>query len=230
MGFLVRIGRRVQPLAYTGFTTADYLSRADTALANEPLTFFAWAFCEGIGSGAASTLVNLADGGGANGRFNMAVGTSDLLAASKATDGGTVGSASLASPFPARRWTACTAVFQAGNARAAWMDGEKATNATNVAADPSVDFQTVGARRQASVTSPFAGHLALPTVWAAALPDAAVAQLAGGAAPWLVMPEAIVRAWWMLPGFPPGHDFSGLGAHLAMTGSLRPGLTPPVRL
>ena len=59
MSVLVRIPKRPQPLSYTGWSAANYLSRADATLDNEPMTFFAWASCEGIGDGASDTVLAL---------------------------------------------------------------------------------------------------------------------------------------------------------------------------
>lgn len=231
MGFLLRPLRGVQPLSYTGWSSSNYLTRTDSALTNEPVTLFAW--IRHPSAAAVRVAVGLDRGLTTNpGHFLLWASAADAVQASKGINGGADAQATVGTTF-VDRFIPAAALFEGNSSRYAWANGIKSSQNTSALSsqDPSITTQTVGRylRTNAPGPAPFTdGHIALATIWNAVLTDPELAVLAAGVFPGLVRPDAIVRAWWMLPGYPPGHDFSGQGAHLTLTGTIRPGATPPV--
>lgn len=76
---------------------------------------------------------------------------------------------------------------------------------------------------------PFDGLMAEVGLWNVALNNAEIAALAEGVSPLLIRPQNL-RGYWPLSGTgSPEPDYSGLGSHATINGSLSAGNNPPVR-
>ena len=210
----------------SGWSTANYFSRADTAISNEPITMACWFRPSALT--ANMVLMHLGDGTGTSAGYRLLVDgatANDPVVASKTT-AGSAKSASVASTGIANgTWALLAGVFTSTTRRDIYivptLGGTLFTNFnTTSAGDPVVTVQTIGARQQTTITAPAAGSIAVPTIWTAALSVDEVTALGGGVHPARIRPTSIARAWWNPTAGSRLVDFSGGQNILTLTGTV----------
>ena len=183
----------------SGWSTANYFSRADAALTVEPLTLFCWWL--GTGFSTSMRLVTLAHATG-SGLFAMELPgatAGDPLRARTTDDVGAGGLAGSSTNAPTG-WHMGAARFPATSSRQVyWGNSGTALNSgTSSAASGTVTIgtQAVGVVLTGTAASPWVGSLALPTIWNVSLSVEELTALKNGVHPARIRPKNIVRAWW----------------------------------
>jgi hypothetical protein len=134
-------------------------------------------------------------------------------------------SATTTTVFGLNAWHHGAAVFAATNDRRAYLDGGgKGTNAVNRAI-AGLDRTSIGRAGDSTPSLYFSGRIAEAAIYNVALTDDEVAQLAKGASPLLVRPDALV-AYWPLSGHDcPEQDLVGGFPMTLYPGSANTGAT-----
>lgn len=183
-------------MAYANFSTANYI-RGSFGAAAVPKTIAAWVRLPTIA--ALHTVVDLHNSGAALDRnsFKLEISASGLIRA-VAADGSAATPASSATTMVANTWHHACAVFTSATSRAAYLDGgNKGTNTTS-RTPSSINQITLGCENGSSKGNPFGGWLYGVSIWDAALTDADVASLAGGASPLQIRPDVLTHHFPML--------------------------------
>ena len=209
----------------SGWSTANYFSRADAAIQDEPLTLALWFTVTDLTTN--QFMFSLSKSGAAPGGYYSLVfagaTANDPLRADKANDAGTAGSATVNTSASTNTWYFTAATFGSDTARSVYFgnagvvtSGSDTTSVTN----PTVANQSVGALKRSTVTAPASGSLALATIWDAVLSLEEITALAKGVHPARMRPKNIVRAWWNPTAGSRLVDFSGGQNTLTLTGTV----------
>jgi hypothetical protein len=199
--------------------STQYMEHAAAVVGSHPLSMCCWFFANNVTSnGDLIAITNSASNAGRN-CFRLAIRgneAGDPLQSLQNDD--TLGGGSIAAStigYSASTWHHAASVFASSTSNTVYLDGGNNTTDATDKTPPSVNRTTIGALRQATNVNFFAGRLAFPCVWNAALTAAEIASLARGAHPSTVRPESIVALWELTGGSSPEPDrFGGFGLTL----------------
>lgn len=130
--------------------------------------------------------------------------------------GGAAATATTSTSYTAGAWHHACAVFTSATSRTIYLNGGGVgTNATSKS--PAAPTKTnLGFLTGPSVI--YAGDLAVPAIWNAALTAADAAQLFSGASPLLIRPDVLVAYWPLIGRTSPEIDLVG-GFAMTVTGT-----------
>lgn len=216
--YLAYLNGRRRFIGRAGFSDTSHLTRLDTRLTGNNLTFFAWIKWSGDAT-ANNEIISLCNTGATTGNFVLRiVGTTGVLRARKQNDAGSAGgNADISFATPSGVWVPVAAAFRSNTNRDVYLGRTSTTNDTTSVTNPTVDNQNIGVQNNSGgPASPFLGEIAFPTIWGDDLGAHEIQnQLCAGVHPMNVSPHLIERAWWDFEGT----DFSVKQADMSMVGT-----------
>lgn len=193
--------------------TNDALTRA-AVLTGPPMSFACWVYP--TSNPGDRHVMQIGTNGSFNNVFTMMVENSTLylLAITRKTNSNTARSTGT---VPAGAWTHCCAVFTSATERIVYRNFTDKIIDTGQNAPSAPDKTSIGQRGDNAARFP--GYVAEACIWNAALTDAQVELLNGGAHPRTVLPENIVAYWPLYSIGSTVQDLSGNENHLTVVGS-----------
>lgn len=201
---------------------SQYAEYAGAVVSAAPFTIVGWCRADAIGRWQG--ILWIGDKDVTNEFFVLTLDNVNKVRATAQTAGG-ASSAITTTTVSANTWHHVAAVYAAANDRRAYLDGGgKGTNAVNRVV-AGADRTSIGRWADSTPDGYFSGRIAEAAIYNVALTDDEIAQLATGASPLLVRPDALV-AYWPLSGHDcPEQDLVGGFPMTLYPGSANTGAT-----
>jgi hypothetical protein len=199
---------------------SQYLENASAVLSGVPATMVAWMRPD---AAVASQAVGVYDVSAADQWMDLAIGADRKVYAT--TNAGGQAFARTVALVALNTWAHIAAVFAAVDDRRVYLDGgNKVTDATSKT-PAGIDTTSIGRRSTSAPALYASGRIAEVAIYNVALTDDEIAELATGASPLLVRPDALV-AYWPLSGHDcPEQDLVGGFPMTLYPGSANTGAT-----